>query len=151
MPMPGMPPQGQGGVPPGPVPPPQAQGQQGGAGGQNPAGPLLQMVLAFLAGNGFKDAIGQAKKAMGMITGAPPGGGQPHPADPNRQHQAGVQMKANPQQGTNSISPELLKRAQGDPQLAQQIIQMLLKQTAGGPQPPGGPAAGMPPSPGGNG
>ena len=125
--------------PPGGAPQGQMPGQ-----GPNPAGPLLNMILAFLAGNGFKDALGQAKKAMGMLTGAPPGGGQPNPANPNRPHQAGVQMKANPQQGMNSISPELLKRAQGDPQLAQQIIQMLLKQTAGGPQPTGGPAAGVP-------
>ena len=120
----------QGGQPAG-VPsamPPQAPPPDPSGGTPNPPagskGPLLQMILAFLAGIGAKPASDLVRSILGGTGGGRGAKG----GDPNRPHQGGVKVQADPSNpGGAGATPSAM-----NPQMIQTLLKLLASKGQGG-------------------
>lgn len=93
--------------------------------------PLLQMLLAFLAGAGAKpmsDMITSLLRGQGGGRGAKGG-------NPNRPHQGGMKVQADPNNpGGVGMTPSAMEGGQDPQKLLQMLMMMKQMQGRGGPQ-----------------
>lgn len=118
-----------GGPPPG-TPPQPPQGGPGGPlsalAGRGGGGPLLSMILAFLAGAGAGPMMQNLQKLMGQAGRGAKGGDQTRP------HQGGVKVQGNAPPGQTAITPSAMQNI--PPEQLQQILAVLAARQGGGPQ-----------------
>lgn len=90
--------------------------------------PLLQMILAFLAGVGAKPMSDMVHSVLGGRGGGRGAKG----GDMNRPHQGGMKVQADPSNpGGVGATPSAM-----NPQMLQMLLQLLASKGQGGNQPP---------------
>lgn len=92
-------------------------------------GPLLQMILAFLAGVGAKPMTDMVRGIMGGTGGGRGAKG----GNPNRPHQGGLKVTADPSNpGGVGETPSAMQQGQPNPAQLLQLLAMLKARQGGG-------------------